>query len=343
MRVNREELLKVLESVSPGLAVRENVEQSSCLGFTDGRVVTFNEEISCSRESPINITGAVRAKQLLDILSKLSEDVIEVEATPSEFLIKAGQEKAGVRMENDFLLPIQSVETPGEWSKLDPEFLEAVSITHSCASSEESQFVLSCVHIHPDYLEACDRFQIARYPVKTGVQEEMLVRAESIRKVLGLDMTEISVTGSWVHFRNPAGLVFSCRRYLDQYKSLDKFISADGTTPMSIPGGLEEVIAKAKIFSSESTVRKHIKVDLKQDRIMIQGEGPSGWYKRIGQVSFKGDPISFLISPDLLLEVSKRSKECSVGQGRLHIDSGKFKYVTSTEVPKEKNGDDAGQ
>ena len=187
MRVNREELLKVLQSVSPGLAAKEILEQSSCLVFLDGKVATFNDEVACSRKSPLDLTGAVKAKPLLELLGKLAEDDIEVEQSNGELLVKGKRRKAGVRMEAEVMLPVDAVEEPDEWMKLPAEFSEAVSIVHTCASGEESQFVLTCVHIHPEYLEACDKLQVVRYPLETGVEESTLVRAESLRKIVGYD------------------------------------------------------------------------------------------------------------------------------------------------------------
>jgi DNA polymerase III sliding clamp (beta) subunit (PCNA family) len=338
MRVSRELLLKVLESVSPGLSARELLEQSSCYVFTGGQVYTFNDEVACYRKSPLALEGAVKAKPLVDLLSKMVEDDIEIEQKDGELLVTGKRRKAGIRMEEEVRLNIDVLEEPEKWRKLPAEFSEAVSIVHSCASSEASQFVLTCVHIHPEYIEACDRFQIARYPVKSGVKEEVLVRADSLKKIIGFDMTEVSETGSWIHFRNPAGLTIACRRYVDVYHNLDAYITADGTTPVNLPGGLDEVVAKAEIFSGENAAGNLIRVDLRSDRIVITGEGASGWFKEMKKIHYKGDPIQFLISPKLLVEVTSKSEKCGVSSGRLFIDSGKFVYASCTVADRKSGG-----
>ena len=343
MRVNREEILKILESVGPGLAPREIIEQSSCLVFDNGRVMTFNEEVFCSRESPLDgIEGAVKAKPLLDLLGKMPDDEIEITANGAELLVNGKRRKAAVRMEQKVLLPVSEIEEPEEWRQLPEDFNDAVSLVHSCASREESQFVLTCIHIHPEYLESCDRFQIARYPMDTGVNEPILVRAESLKKILGFDMTEVSETKAWIHFRNPADLTLSCRRYLEEYKSLDAFITPEGTTPVSLPGGLKEVVSRAEIFSGENAAgNNNVLVELQADRIIIQGEGSSGWFKEMKQAKYDGDSIRFLIAPKLLVEISEKSEDCRVMEGRLFIDTGKFRYATATN--KEKKSVEAAQ
>ena len=336
MRVARENFLKVLESVTPGLASRETVEQSSCIVFDKGRVITFNDSVACSRESPINIQGAVKAKPILDLLSKMNEDDIEIRIDGDSMMIEGVRRKAKLRMEHDVTLPISSVETPDTWRKLDPDFSEAIGIVHSCASTEESQFELTCIHIHPNFVEACDRFQIARFPLATGVANSILVKAESIKKIIGFDMTEVCETDSWIHFRNPAGLVLSCRRYLDQYKDLSRFLSPEGTEPATLPGGLEEVVKRAEVFSIDNAAGNHLIIELKADRVMIQGEGTTGWYREMKEAKYSGPPTRFIISPKLINEVVKKTSDVRIGDGRVFVDGGKFKFSAVTDVPSEK-------
>jgi len=338
MRVNREELLRALESVTPGLSSKEIQEQSNCLVFYEGRVVTFNDEISCSRESPLgDISGAVRATPLLTLLSKLTEDEIKIEQNESKLLIYGNRRRSGIRMEKEIMLPVDSVEVPDNWNPLDSEFSEAINIVNSCASKDESGFVLTCIHIHPDWVEACDRFQIARYPLKTGVEKSTLVRANSLKKIVGFDMSKICETKSWLHFKNSSGLFFSCRRYLEKYADLSEYLTDKGTTPIVLPGSLEEMVSKAEIFSGESAEGNYISVSLKSDKIRIKGEGAIGWYEEIKQVKYNGPDIKFSIDPKLLVEITKKSNECGIASDRLFIDSGKFQYTSCTEKTEEEN------
>lgn len=335
MRVNREDFLRILESVSPGLATKESIEQSSCFAFKDGTVYTFNDEVACRRESPLNITGAIKAKPVLDLLAKMTEDVVEIEVVDKELRIKGKRRRSGIRLEEKFTLPIESIQDPETWNELHVDFNEAVKICNSCASKDESKFDLTCIHITPDCIESCDQFQIARYKLETGLENAILIRAESLKTILGLDMTEISETSSWVHFRNPSGLILSCRRFEDDYPNLNKFLTAAGTNPVTLPGGLDEVLSRAEIFTNDNASGGNVKVSLKPDKILIKGIGSFGWYEEMKTVTYDGEPIQFLIAPKLLLEVAKKSNDCRVDQNRLFIDTGKFVYTTSTVNPDE--------
>lgn len=336
IRVNRQQLLQALESVAPGLASREIIQQSTCVVFHDGKVSTFNDEIFCTRETPLKgVEGAVKAKPLLDLLSKLREDEVEIETTKEEFLVRGKGKKAGIRKEAEILLPVDAVESAENWKEIPQDFSEAIAVVAACASGEESQFVLTCVHVTPTHLEATDRFQIARYPIDTGIESSMLVRAASIKKIVSLDMTSFAETPAWIHFKNSSGLILSCRRYLEEYPDLGRFLDPGDTSPVTLPGGLSEVVSVAEIFSMDNVSGNAITVDLRQDRVVFEGEGPSGWYKEMRRLNYEGPSIRFMIAPKLLLEVTNKSNNCSIGPSCLCITASKFSYVTRTNVKEE--------
>ena len=162
MRIKREELLKKLEQVKPGLATREIVEQSASFVFANGQVATFNDEVAVRVPLESDIYGAVRAEPILSLLSKLGEDEVELFVEDGVLSVNGKRGRAGIKMESEVLLPIESVEVPQEWKQLDAEFVDAVDIVGSCASSNDVNFNLTCIHIHPEWLEACDNYQIGR-------------------------------------------------------------------------------------------------------------------------------------------------------------------------------------
>lgn len=345
MRVNRKELLGQLEAVAPGLSKRGDLEQSDCFAFDGGRVYTFNDEVACSVPCPLELKGAVAAKPLLGLLRKLTEDELDVEVmaggavpdehvtTTGELVLKGKRRRAGIRMEGELLLPVDSIGTPKGWRPLPEGFSEAVGIVASSAGRDESQFVLTCVHIAPEWLEACDQFQLCRYPMATGLKKPMLLRATSLRFVAGVDVTEWGRSDGWMHFRNPVGLMLSCRSDVENYPSLDKLLEADGVRTVW-PKELAEAVDKAEIFSGEVADANMVEVSLGGGRLKLEGRGPSGWYTEQKKAEYVGEPMSFMISPKLLREIVRRTDHCFVSGNRLRVDGGKFTYVACIGVPK---------
>lgn len=336
VRVNRGLFLSSLESVKAGLSPREILEQSSCIVFGDGRAMTYNDEVACSSSTGLDSSfkGAVQANPLLTILGKLTEEEVDLEIIGSELVITGTRRSAGIRMDKEVLLPVTSVELPKEWLPMPSEFSEAVEVVSQCAGKDASQFQLTCVHIHPKWLEACDNFQLCRWKLKTGVKESVLVRCTAIRNITGLGMTEFGETDSWMHFRNPSGLVLSCRRFLEEFPDLTEVLKVEGTQA-TLPKGLAEEADKANVFSSENSEHKLVLIQLRPGKLRIRGQGVSGWYEARSKAVYTGEPMQFMISPQLLIDLVKRHSECVVSPERLLVNANGYVWITCLSKPPE--------
>lgn len=330
IKINREQALLTFQSVEPGLSQREIIEQSKCLIFQGDLVSAFNDELLCQAKSPFgtDFTGAVAAGPLVKILEKFPEEELTVEEKEGELVISGKGRSAGVRMEKKIELPIQeSVEKPGSWTPLPQEFIEAVNMVQHCAGHDENKFALTCLHIHPKWIEACDRLQMCRWRFDTGMKEAILVRYSCIKHVVKLAMMEMSETGSWIHFRNPSGLLMSCRRYIDEYPDLSTFIKTKGS-PTALPKGLVEGLDRAEVFTGENPEENKVLITLKPGRITIKGVGPLGWYKENKKSDYAGEPFEFIVQVKILREIVKRHTECQVNPDMLKVKGGKWVYLS---------------
>ena len=335
MKVIREDALRALSSVRPGLDSKESVVQSTCLVFTKGRVHTFNGELACSIKSPFGkFEGAVEAEGLLGMLEKYPDETIDFEQDDKIFKIKGKKKETSFPIEA-VNLPIEVVEEPGDWEELPDEFEEAVKLVWPCSSTEESEFKLTCIHCTSTFIESTDRFQLGQYPLDLPLfEEETLIRASSAGKLCGYGMVAYSVTDSWVHFKNKSGLIISCHQFKSDYKDTSQFLETDGMKRIQLPGGLQEVVARAHHISSTNVLESSVIVKLMKERVIVEGKGTRGHHREMEKITFEGEPMEFHISPRLINEVSKKSNTCLIGNGRMIVDTGKFKYLTVIAVPE---------
>lgn len=346
MRVNRLELLQQLESVSAGLSTRDILEQTSCLVFQNGMVHTFNDEVACTIPTALKkLKGAVAAAPLLAILRKLDEDELdltsEVGKEDGQLVVSGKKRSCGIRMDATISLPLDLVEKPGKvWSELHPDFGEAIQLVQQCASNDLSTYKLTCVHITPKYMEATDNYHIIRYRIKSGVTEPTLIRRTSIKHLVNLGMNEFNMTETFAHFRNPNGLLFSCRRTVEDYVDGGESLKQTGS-PMALPKGLAEAIEKAHIFSSENVDENQVLVELRPGKLRVKGQGISGWYREIKKLKYDGPALSFQIEPALLMDLCNRHNECEVTADMLKVNGGKFIYVTSLGVAEKETKSEA--
>lgn len=326
-KINKDQLLSQLELVQPGLSNREIIEQSSCYIFRDGLLCTYNDEIACTLKSCLDITGAVRATPLLSLLRQLKEEVIEISTTETALVVRGKSKRADIVMEADITIPIESVERPTKWSPVSEQFSEAVKLVEQCVSKNEEHFSLTCIHIHPHWVEACDNHQATRVDLDTGIKKSILAKRDSLKWVSELDMQKFCETENWLHFKNSSGLILSCRRYEDEFPELDAVLDNTGEK-MSLPKGLVEAAKKASIFSSDTQDSNQILVKLEPSKLRLEGSGVTGSYKEVKKVSYKGPKISFLVGPDLLQEITKQHNQCEVSKNHLIVRGPNFRFVS---------------
>jgi hypothetical protein len=340
VKIDRAELLTVLESIQPGLTLRDVVEQSSCFAFQDGQVMTFNDEVACRRKSPLKINGAVPAAPLLAILRKLPEEFVDINLEDGELVIRGKGRKTGLRTQAEVTLPMEKVEEADEWHKLHDDFSDAIFVVSQCVDKDESNYMGSCIHIHPKHIESCDNSQAIRYVLKTRVKEPMLVRGSSIKHIVDLSMTEFCETETWIHFRNPDGLIYSCRRDPQEYEPLDETLAVDGAE-LTLPKGLGEAAEIAEVFSAENKDENEVTVEIRPGRLRVIGDGISGWATVVKKLKYRGKPMNFRVGPKLLVELVKRYNDCQITPDRLKVDSGKFVYVVALGSPEKEKSKDA--
>ncbi len=338
LRVNRSVLLQVLESVQPGLSPKPIVEQSNAFIFKGGYVITLNGEISCRMKSTLHpeFTGAVQATPLLNMLKQLPEDEISLEPINGLLVIKGKGKKVRIRMESEVLLPVASVEPPKGWVPLPEDFTDAVTIVHDCASDDQQTPILTFLNVTANWIEATDRYQMARYRIKMDIPKPTLVRKDSIKHIIQLDMTEMSLTDSWIHFRNPTGMIFSCLRFIEQYPTLDKELKIINSKKARFPKGLVEAAKRADIFSRENSEVNRVTVEIRENKMVISSLGNSGDYEEYKDLQYVGPPLKFIIKPELLIEITKRHNELQISPTAIFVNGGKWLYVNSLEMPQEK-------
>ncbi len=327
MKINREDFLKDLSMVKAGLSPREYVEQSSCICFQDRTMMTFNDEIACRKKIDLDITGAVQASSLLAILEKLNDPELLVRENDGELEFRGKRKGFGITKDVEIFLPINRVEMPEKWRDLPKEFIEAIGLVQHCVSTDESRFLLTCIHLHPDWVESCDNLQLIRVRVKTGLKGSVLVRGASLGHITSLAMDKVAMTKSWIHFKNQEGLIFSCRRYAEDYPSLDKILSFDGH-PIVIPKGLADASDRAAVFAMDKAGEPLVTVKISNGVIRIIGEGLTGWYREVKKVNYNGPPMEFLIAPELLKYISEKYSDAELSKDKLKVSGSSWTYVT---------------
>lgn len=333
MEIEKKTLLNTLESLRFGLADQNIIEQSSCFVFAGGMVVTFNDELSVRKkfQLPGIQEGAVAGKPLLELVSKLEEEHLDLSIEDGHLCIRGkGKRRAAITLEKEILLPFQSVDKPGKWIELDSEFSQAISICSECVSRDDDSFDLTCIHITSKFVESSDTFQSCRWSIETDIDDSILIRKETSEALSNLNVTKMSLVDKWVHFTNKDNVLLSCRTYDDaeEYPDLDQCFDVSGSE-ISFPQSIIESISKAEIFAKTGDGLIQIKV--KKGYLYVKGMSDLGWYEERKKIDYKGKEFLFFIPPRLLANLITKYRHVIVSKNvdALKVVSDNYQYATS--------------
>ncbi len=328
--MKKADLQKALEIVKPGLANKEMIEQSTSFAFVEGRVVTYNDEISLSHPvEGLGITGAIKADGLYQLLNKITKEEIEITVDKNEVLIKAGRIRAGLTLQKKIKLPLDEIESREKWKTLPEDFIRFMSFAMSSCSRDMSRPILTCVHVNKKgYIESSDGHRITRCEMEEKMPvDTFLIPASTVQQVVKLKPTKISGGKSWVHFKTDEGSVMSCRVYEDEYPDTSIFLEVEGVD-ITFPKTMEDVLERASVFSKRDyTLDEMVELCLEDNRLKIKSQSDAGWFKESVNMKYTDLAVTFSIAPYLLKGILSETSTCVLCEDRLKFQGAGWVHI----------------
>lgn len=339
MKVKRAELLEALKKVQPGLAAKEIIEQSQCFVFSEGDLITYNDEImvSCPCELANKIEGAVRAEELFAFLSKIKNETVDIVIKENELRVSSKRAKVGIPFSAEIELPFDELQLPKDdaWVKLPEAFAEGIWKCSTTASRDMTKPVLTCIHLNGNCIESSDDYRITSFVLggkRKVFPKPILLPAKSARDLARYVPTEYGLTKGWVHFTNEDGIIFSSRVFEDEYPDINQYLEVDGEA-VDIPEGIETVLERAGIFSkAEIAEDESIEVSIGTSSMTVSGEGDHGWFVEEVPIKRKGAVIRFRINPSFFKDLVDLHPKITVGEDRIRIETENVVHVVSLMV-----------
>lgn len=339
-------LLAKLELLSHGLAARHSmVDQGDSLIFHGGRIFTYNDElmVSVSSDSDVSIQGAVKAEALTKLLKKIKTAELELSDGEGEIHIAAGRTKAGVRYNEEIMIPIEDLPDPsdGKWADLPSDLLTGMALCCISTGVDVSMPELTCIHVHGNRVQSCDNFRATRFELKDDpgdlFAEPLLIPANKVRSIAEMDPVRVNVAtnSSWVHFENEDGMVVSCRTFNEEYPNLDSLFDFEAT-PIELPNEILGALDRAGVFARDDVTKQElVHIDLKGKQLTLRSESTDGWVEESVQVKYKGDALSVLVDPVFLQEILVHQGTVAMGQSMMRFTGEQFVHIFALEVPEE--------
>lgn len=336
MMISRGVLLAKLNEASIGLSNKEILEQSNAFVFKNGVLTTFNDDIMCKVESPLDFNAVVAAADFLDYIGKVPDEQLEISREGNEVVIKGKKRKAGITCSTDVLLPIESVPAPTDWKRIEDGTPNALQQAARTCGKDETQYLTTCVHVTADYVEASDNYRFLRVDGATGFPDRVLIPASSVEKLEGLEIKKVSVGKGWVHFRTASKATISVRCDHQAYhKGVEKLLAMEEAEDLTLPSVLGEMVERAEVFTG-AHYNDTVEVRIGDSELTIEARKDTGWSRERKRIAYEGRELTFRIHPKFLVEILKRTRDVKVDDRKIKIEVGNIHFVTSLSMKKEK-------
>jgi hypothetical protein len=331
MKINRLKFAEALEIVKPGLALNSNIEQAASFAFANGKVITYNDEVSLSHPvEDINISGAIDAPLLIKYLGKLKQEEIEIKVEEKEIIITAGRSTAGFALQSEIKLPIDIIpEDNSSWDDLPENFSTALEFA-SGACADSSMDEMNCVHIHKSgFVEGTDGFRIAHFMLgQELLSDTFLLPATSAIKVIKLEPDKILRTNEWVHFKCENGTIISCRILTEEFPDTATILNSKGRE-VQLPKVFDDAVDRAIVFAKrQDALAEILTIELENNRLILSAKSDISWFKEVLNVRYTDEKIKMFITPSLLKDILTKTKVCEITENKLIFKGENWIYIT---------------
>ena len=334
MKINKSQLLEALEIVKPGLANKEIIEQATSFAFMKDRVVTYNDEISISHPiEGLDLYGAIQAEALYKFLGKIKKDELDLELKDNQIILTTGRAKAGLAIQAEITLPLESeISEKGKWKKLPENFNKFMFMAMNACSKDMSKPLLTCVNVRKDgIIEGCDNYRIINCDFGMEMLvDTFLIPASSVADVVKLQPTKIANGKGWMHFLNAQDTIISCRIIEEVYPSTSHLLNIKGIR-LILPNTTNEVLDRAMVFSKrDRALDEMVDVSIADRRFKMTAKNDSSWFEEDVNMKYDGEPIQFSITPHLLKSILLETKECLISDNNsvLKFEGEGWQYMS---------------
>ncbi len=340
----RELLLHVLQSAIAAVDTSgaTGIDQAQDFVFLDDQVITYNGLISISAPLPEDsgLSLSVKADRIYKTLQKMPDKDLEFGLGDDDnLLVTSKSTKVLLKsepLEGDLAELLGSLNLNSlkeeDWESLPEGFDEGIALCLFGASMDKANVAYNCLRVQDHQISSTDNFRISRYTFpKAMAHMSFLVPCAHVKELTTRGLVEVQMQGTWVHFRDSKGLVFSARTIDVDFPEVDKFFGMPGKST-KLPSEIVKALDAVTVFSPGDLVEDKVaELHFKKGKVVCIAEDGKGRIERTVAMPDAEPPnISMLpINPVFFMEILKHTTTMKVAKGgeRVLFKAGAFEHV----------------
>ncbi len=330
MKINRKELLNILDEIKSGADTKNVVGSLGYYLFTGKDIITYNDKISIQHPLKTDFNLLVKANDFYKIISKIKDDTISLGENDGKLGISCKSAKiilASIYDEelNDRIKHITKSLNSTKWEELPGNFIESVLVCSFTASTQESDGTLTCVYVNENTCVASDNNRISFADLDKDI-DEMFIKASEIKTLVSILPTSYAITESWLHFKGDNGCIFSIRRTDGQFPDFLPFFDFEGIA-IDLPSSLTDGIDLTSVLMDADDPSMNFKISNNVVILSIKNENGKSMHR--SKIKYSGADIDFAVNPEFLKEMMKHSSSLILGKDKAKLKTENFSLLTA--------------
>lgn len=313
MIVNRMELLQILQSVKPGLATREFIEQATHVIFLGDHVATYNDTLCIVAEFHTDFVCSVKGDEFYKTVDSINESEIEITLENDQIKLNAKKTKAGMstvvgeneKVEKFITTLMEKTKQSRFWKVAASDFKEGLFLCALSASRDMTTGVRCCVAIKDDTLYSTDGVRVSKY-VMSRKMDDLLISARDAIELAKYDISHYGRSDGWLHFKTKDNVQFHCKTMVGDYpfEGVIKVFRVP-KDEIALPKELRDSLMAASVFSEgDVDIAKLVEITITDNKIICKSQKERGWIiKEVDLEKYEGPDLYFYINPVFFAQI----------------------------------------
>jgi DNA polymerase III subunit beta len=210
--INRTELLKLIEKVSPALIAGDAFPFYSMIlveTFADGITLsTFagDLQIKTFMQTPVqtNMAFGVNGKLFTDLMKNLTSEIISLSVKDEATLkVKSGRKSLNLNITSADIFPIAPAYENFTFKTVEG-LIPTIDTVLYAVSDDDTRLILNSVYVNQTEVVAIDGHRMSITPLPVPIEDQFILPATSLsklKKTLPGDSLDMCVMDNFIHFR----------------------------------------------------------------------------------------------------------------------------------------------
>jgi len=240
----------------------------------------------------------IPAKELLDYISKIKKETVDITVVNDALLLKSGRNKIQFSLNMDETKLFENFKVPLEFDNLPADFLTGIKLCDSSVDKEMSNKAIAHFHIQDNAVRITDNYRISEYKCATDFPANFILHREVGKELLKYPVKQYKIDeDGTIHFTTEDRTVISSKTVKEEALNVQSFLYMEGGSVLNIPENFGELISSSAVFTDEyMKLDKMVEVEIKKSVMYCRSSSDMGSMETSEDIDFSED-IKFIINP----------------------------------------------